>query len=384
MANADDSQVRMLLAGDVAPVRQPVDRLADLITSDITDRDFLIAQCERTYSERGAYQDWTTIPAGTWSRLAPDYASIWKTAGINVASVASNHALDWGVEPFLDTIEMFRSWGITVLGGGASEEEARRPALLRKGDTTVAVLAYNCVLREGQRAKGAHPGLSAVRCRTWYEPIDHQPGTPPLVMSAPREPDLQDMIADIESARQQASAVVVYIHWGLRHIEKVISTYQPIIGHAAIDAGADIVVGHGPHVVKGVEVYKGRAIFYSIGNFLTTGRLKHDETGSQEWNIFWSEHNRDPKVLYGFPEQSKKSLIPRLSFDPNGLARVEVLPTLINDLAQPRVLKPGTPEFEENFRYLQWTSDNLENDLRVEGDVFVVGKARPDSAAQAN
>src|SRR5262249_40771740 len=160
----------------------------------------------------GAYQDWSTVPAGTWSRLGVDYASIWKAAGINVVSVASNHALDWGIEPFLDTIELFRSWGMTVLGGGASEDAARRPALLRRGGTTVAVLAYNCVLRDGQRAFGAHPGLSAVRCRTWYEPIDHQPGTPPLVMSAPRDSDLAAMVSDIENARKLASAVVVYIH----------------------------------------------------------------------------------------------------------------------------------------------------------------------------
>src|ERR1700735_4797859 len=236
---ANESQMRMLLAGDVAPVRQPVDRLADLIKPDIADRDFLIAQCERVYSERGALQDWVTV-----------------------AACASNHALDYGIDPFLDTIDLFRSWGITVMGGGRSQDEARRPALLQKGDTTVAVLAYNCVLRDGQKAFKDHPGLSAVRCRTWYEVIDHQPGTPPLVMSAPREDDLADMVADIENARTLADSVVVYIHWGLRYVPKVISTYQPIIGHAAIDAGADIVVGHGPHVVKGIEVYKDRAIFY--------------------------------------------------------------------------------------------------------------------------
>jgi hypothetical protein len=376
MENANDSQLRMLLAGDVAPVRQPVDRLADLIKPDIADRDFLIAQCERVYSERGAFQDWVTVPRGTWSRLTEDYASVWKAAGINVASVASNHALDYGIDPFLDTIDLFRSWGMTVMGGGRSQDEARRPALLKKGTATVAVLAYNCVLRDGQKAFRDHPGLSAVRCRTWYEVIDHQPGTPPLVMSAPREDDLADMVADIENARKLAGSVVVYIHWGLRYVPKVISTYQPIIGHAAIDAGADIVVGHGPHVVKGIEVYKDRAIFYSIGNFLTTGRTKHNEPGTQEWNVVWMEHPHDPAVQYGFPEHAKRAMIPRLTFDSDGLAKIEVLPTLINDLAQPRVLKAGDPEFESHFEYVKWASDTLENDLRVDGDVYVVGKAR--------
>jgi len=245
-----------------------------------------------------------------------------------------------------------------------------------KGDTTVAVLAYNCVLRDGQKAFKDHPGLSAVRCRTWYEIVDHQPGTPPLVMSAPREDDLADMVADIENARTLADSVVVYIHWGLRYVPKVISTYQPIIGHAAIDAGADIVIGHGPHVIKGVEVYQDKAIFYSIGNFLTTGRTKYNEPGTQEWNVVWMEHPHDPKVLYGFPEHAKRAMIPRLTFDASGLAKIEVLPTLINDQAQPRVLRAGDPEFESHFEYVKWASDTLENDLRVDGDVYVVGKAR--------
>jgi len=118
MENANDSQMKVLLAGDIAPVRQPVDRLADLIKPDIVDRDYLIAQCERVYSERGAFQDWVTVPRGTWSRLTEDYASVWKAAGVNVASVASNHALDYGIDPFLDTIDLFRSWGINVMGGG--------------------------------------------------------------------------------------------------------------------------------------------------------------------------------------------------------------------------------------------------------------------------
>lgn len=370
--SAGSGALTLITGGDVAPVAQPVDRLAELILPDLTDRDFLLAQCERTYSTRGAYQDWATIPGGHWSRLSPDYATIWKAAGINVASVASNHAFDWGIEPFLDTIALFRSWGLTVVGGGANEAEARTPAVLAANGVTLAVLAYNCVLRDGQRAAGDHPGLSAIRCRTWYEPIDHQPGTPPLVMSAPRDDDLAAMVADVTAARGIADGVVVYIHWGLRHVPKVISTYQPTIGHAAIEAGADVVVGHGPHVVKGLEVYRGKPIFYSIGNFLTTGRMKHATTGTPEWNVVWVEHNQDPDVLYSFPAHARHGLLPRLRFTSHGLERVEVIPIFINDLAQPRALHAGEEEFAANLRYLRWASDQLEHNLRVEGDRFVV------------
>jgi Bacterial capsule synthesis protein PGA_cap len=367
-----DKRLTLIAGGDVAPVRQPVDRLAELVVPDIADRDFLLAQCERTYSERGAYQNWSTIPGGTWSRLSQDYASVWRAAGVSTVSVASNHALDWGLEPFFDTIDMFESWGITAFGGGHNEDEARRPAVLRANDVSVAVLAYNCVLRDGQRASGEHPGLSAIRCRTWYEPIDHQPGTPPKVWSAPVDADLADMVEDIRKARETNDSVVIYIHWGLRHVPKVIATYQPTIGHAAIDAGADVVIGHGPHLVKGIETYRGKTIFYSIGNFLTTGRLKYHGSGTQEWNVSWVEHNQNPDVLYGFPAQSRHALLPRLTFGTAGLENIEVLPMHINDLAQPRVLRADEPEFEANLAYLEWASDQLEHKLRVDGDRFVI------------
>lgn len=365
----------LILGGDVAPVVQPVERLAELIAPQLPPHDYLVGQCERTYSPRGAYQNWATVPAGTWSRLGQDYAGIWKAAGINVASVASNHALDWGIEPFLDTIELFRSWGMTVMGGGADEQEARTPALLEAGGATVAVLAYNCVLRDGQRAFGDHPGLSAIRCRTWYEPVDHQPGTPPMVHSAPREDDLADMVADIEAASKIADSVVVYIHWGLRHVPKVISPYQPLIGRAAIDAGASVVVGHGPHIMKGLEVYRGRAIFYSIGNFLTTGGQRHKGTGTLEWNVMWVDHNTDPERLYGFPDDSRHALLPKLTFTPGGLSKVEAIPIHINDLAQPRILTADDPMFAESLRYLEWASDQLEHSVRAQGDLFVVDAA---------
>jgi poly-gamma-glutamate synthesis protein (capsule biosynthesis protein) len=184
--------------------------------------------------------------------------------------------------------------------------------------------------------------------------------------------DLADMVDDIRKARETNDSVVVYIHWGLRHVPKVIATYQPTIGHAAIDAGADVVIGHGPHLVKGVESYRGKSIFYSIGNFLTTGRLKHHGSGTQEWNVAWVEHNQNPDVLYGFPAQSRHALMPRLTFGPAGLERTEVLPMHINDLAQPRVLRADEPEFEANLAYLEWTSDQLEHEVRVDGDRFVI------------
>ena len=96
----------LLCGGDVAPVRQPVDALADHVQPLLDSVDFRFLQCERTYSQRGAFPDWQTIPPGRWSRLDEDYASVFKAAKADVVSLASNHALDFGWDALEDTIAL--------------------------------------------------------------------------------------------------------------------------------------------------------------------------------------------------------------------------------------------------------------------------------------
>src|SRR4029077_1747870 len=141
----------------------------------------------------------------------------------------------------------------------------------------IAFLAYCSVLREGDEARQGKPGIVPMRAHTYYKRGGNQseafpqPGTPPRILTVPYEEDLQALQEDIRKAKQQADAVVMSIHWGLHHIPKAIATYQPKVAHAAIDAGADLILGHHPHCLKAVEVYKGKVCFYSIGNFMSTG-----------------------------------------------------------------------------------------------------------------
>src|SRR4029077_12803240 len=129
---------------------------------------------------------------------------------------------------------------------------------------------------DGQEAGPNKTGITPMRAHTYYmragDPHEEsQPGTPPTILTVPHEEDLHALQEDIKKAKQQADAVVMSIHWGLHHIPKAIATYQPKVAHAAIDAGADLILGHHPHCLKAVEVYKGKVCFYSIGNFMSTG-----------------------------------------------------------------------------------------------------------------
>src|SRR5262249_47679567 len=148
---------------------------------------------------------------------------------------------------------------------------------------------YCSVLRAGHQAGKDKPGAAPMRAHTQFMPEDWQPGIPPRVITTPHEEDLRALEEDIRKAKRQADAVVMSIHWGLHHIPKTIADYQPIVAHAAIDAGADLILGHHAHCLKAIEVYKGKVCFYSIGNLLTTGshtELEHTSE-RQEWGLWW-------------------------------------------------------------------------------------------------
>ena len=354
--------------GDVGPVIQPVDRLVDLVLPTLESVDFRIAQCERTYSTRGAYPGWVEQPGGVHTRQDPALASIFEKSGFDVVSLASNHAMDYGPDPMLDTIDLFRGWGMQVIGAGSMEEEARRPAILEKNGVRVAVLAYCSVLRDGQAAGVANPGIAPMRARTFYEMDGFQPGTPPTVTTTPVEEDLQALEADIAKAKESAHAVVIFIHWGIRLLPKINADYQHVVAHRAIDAGVDLILGHHAHCVKAVEVYKGKVCFYSIGNFMTTGSRKIHNV--PEWNLYWRE--QDLESLYNFPPHCNPTMIPKITVTKSGVERVAILPAYINKLAQPEVLQQGNPLFDEVLRELEWVSDYVPHTFKVVGDEVLV------------
>ena len=101
------------------------------------------------------------------SRLHPRMASIWKTAGIDIISVASNHTMDWGPEAMLDTIELFRSMGKHVIGAGKDIDEARKPAIVERNGVKIAFLGYCSVLRHGHTAGKGKAGCAPMRAHTY-------------------------------------------------------------------------------------------------------------------------------------------------------------------------------------------------------------------------
>ncbi|MEC3980174.1 CapA family protein [Amycolatopsis sp. H20-H5] len=138
------------------------------------------------------------------------------------------------------------------------------------GGRRIAFLAYTSICWPvGQAATEDSPGVAEAFALTSYQPdyrVSDVPGRPPTILTKPVPEHLGTLITDLRRARAEHDVVVVSMHWGIPGDR--LADYQIEYAHAAVEAGADLVVGHGPHSVQAVEVYLGRAILYSLGNLV--------------------------------------------------------------------------------------------------------------------
>jgi len=159
----------------------------------------------------------------------------------SAVSLANNHSGDWGKRGFADELTLLQESGIPYFGGGANVREAHKPLVLTANGRRIAFLGYNDFPPRSFAAKG------------------NQPGTAWLVE--------KNVVHDIQSARQQADLVVLFLHWG-EELEETPLPEQQALARRLIDAGADAIIGAHPHVTQTIDWYKDRPIVYSLGNFL--------------------------------------------------------------------------------------------------------------------
>ncbi|MDD5058463.1 MAG: CapA family protein [Sideroxydans sp.] len=174
-------------------------------------------------------------------RSPPDkVGNALKAAGFNVVTLANNHTLDFGADGLTETVATLDELGIRHVGAGNNLATARQPAQMLVNGLRIAILGYSMTLPENFYAWKNRPGTAFAH---------------------------EDQVReDIKLAREKADIVLVAFHWGQERSTKL-REYQVSIGHAAIDAGADAVIGHHPHILQGIEKYKNGIILYSLGNF---------------------------------------------------------------------------------------------------------------------
>lgn len=224
-------------------------------------------------------------------RAPPEAAEGLAAAGIDVVSLANNHALDYGLEGLSDTLAALTRWGVRYAGAGQDIVAARRPVVLEAKGLRLAILAYVSTPNDGW--SGFDVSATAATTDT--------AGVAWATVEAVSE--------DVAKAAAQADIVVVSLHTGLEYREAP-SQLQRELARAAIDAGADLVLGHHPHVLQGIEEYRGGLIVYSLGNFV----FDFDDLDYAQPGL--------PSAL---------SLILRVRLGPDGVRGYDYLPIIIGE-----------------------------------------------------
>lgn len=367
----------IVAVGDVVVNRENPDSSFDLVRSKIKQADIAFCQIETPFSARGSVN-----PSGTFTtfRAHPSNVKGIANAGFNIGSFASNHCMDWGFEAFADTIEYCNAAGIKVFGAGSNLAEARKPLIVENNGNRIGWLAYCSILARRYAAEVRRPGCAPARAHTLYQPLEiDQPGVPPRVLTYPDEDDLQAMLSDIRQLKESVDIVIVSMHWGIHFKEGEIAMYEKAYGHQALDAGADIILGHHAHILKPIEIYRGKPLFYGLNMFTfdlvyTTDDWNHPERAARRealhpgWKL-------DPKYpTFPWPVDSRKTILVNIECENKKVKRVSWNPVIINQNNQPGCLRRSDPEFEEVLNYMKRITkgQNFSTGYKVEGDEVVM------------
>jgi hypothetical protein len=368
--------VSIAAVGDVRIFRDDPDTALAYVRDQIQAADIAFCQSESSYSDKGSMG--SSGPRGASPRDLKGYPA-FAAAGFNVVSMASNHTMDWGRDAILDSIERMRRDGMQTVGAGKDLDDARKPAILERDGFRIAFLGYCSVAPKGYYAVPGRAGVAPMRAISHFEALeDDQPGTPPKVMTWPLDRDLEAVVGDVTRARDQADIVVVSFHWGVHFIPIWIADYQPVVAHAVIDAGADAIVGHHPHILKAVEVYRGKPIFYSLGNFAhdsIPGDQKRDDP-------VWRKQVQDTYRVFGTsgPSQYRRevtanySVVAKLEVTKDGVSQASVQPIMINERREPQPVSASEPLGGKIVDHLRYISQEvgMNTVFTVDGDEAIV------------
>lgn len=251
---AKEKEVTIAFAGDILfdPYYSVMSRLLqrengihDSISEDLMNEmisaDIMMINNEFPYSSRGTPTEGKQFTF----RAKPEYASILQEMGVDIVSLANNHAYDYGEEAFLDTLDTLSEMEMPYVGAGRNLEEAAKPVYFIAGDMKIAIVSATQIERlDNPDTKGA---------------TDETPGVFRCL-------DPAKLLEVVQEAKENSDFVIVYIHWGTENTAEI-DWLQKDQAPKIADAGADLIIGDHPHCLQPIEYVNGIPVVYSLGNF---------------------------------------------------------------------------------------------------------------------
>jgi poly-gamma-glutamate synthesis protein (capsule biosynthesis protein) len=208
---------------------------------DVGEKDLLMVNLENPITTSQA-----TLPKEFNFKMRPRYVGALKRGRVDIVNLANNHTYDFGSSGLVETMRVLDSMGIAYVGAGTNLEDARQPVIYTVRGVRIGFLGFH--------GRGAVWNATATK-----------PGVAPRTESV--------ILEDVEKLRPLVDFVVVNFHWGTE-LAEIPDRAQITLAHQTIDAGADLIIGHHPHVLQGIEDYKGKVIAYSLGNFVFGGNTQ--------------------------------------------------------------------------------------------------------------
>jgi poly-gamma-glutamate synthesis protein (capsule biosynthesis protein) len=331
-----NSVLSLAIVGDLLPMAPlPQHGAVAQTLAKLREADVAFGNLEAAVSRRGA-----PVEKLINLRIGPDRLLDLQKVGFKVMTIANNHTLDFGLEAFFDTISLLRDSNIVPVGGGRDLKEAWTAAILTVKGLKLAFLGAASTLPPGFAAAEGRAGIAPIRVTETFEANPtasmEQPGTVPYVHTRAWPEEVERAQAAIEKAKADADFVIFAIHWGVPPFWRApfqgdLAEYQRPVGQALIEAGADLVVGHHPHSLQGIEVYQGKPIFHSIGNFIFHAPESFERT---------AQARNAPYKITGFVDAHwAESMMLNVALEVGREVSYEIWPVLLDKSGNPHLLE---------------------------------------------
>lgn len=280
-----------------------------------------------------------------WRHSEPRMVEALVKANIDAVGVANN--VTYPRDVLMHSLQVLDSTQIKHAGGGKNLEEAHQPVIIEKNGVRIGFLQYTATFWPYNHAAEQNlPGVAGLKIHTYYKPpgqVLDKPGQPPIIVTEPDPEAFNRMKNDIARLKPRVDVVIASFHWGISGQPEIVG-YEQKLAYAAIESGADIIMGHGNHLIQAVEVYNQKPIFYGLGN------------SAFDWYRVTDKRN---------------GLLVRALYD-EGKMNVSFLPLSRDSENDPVLLDPNYGKGQELYNRVVELSKDYGTNLSIAGDEIVV------------